>query len=80
LPTWLRFDSDTAICALFRALPSAGSRIEMSKAMIAITTSNSISVKPERRFAPERPRMLFMFRTSIDRPAFDRATAPVCRL
>src|SRR5207237_10695909 len=36
-------------CAFVFALPSAGSSVPAKIAMIAMTTSNSIKVKPERR-------------------------------
>jgi len=41
-----RFEADITARAASRALPSAGSRMPISSAMIAITTSNSISVNP----------------------------------
>src|SRR5690242_19783414 len=44
-PICRRFDRHAAVFALWRALLSAGSRIEISSAMMPITTSSSTSVK-----------------------------------
>src|SRR5581483_5760854 len=62
MPIWRRLDAHCTICASRRALPSAGSRIAINSAMMAITTSSSTSVNPNgERFDFERiglPRLL----------------------
>src|SRR5437762_33833 len=45
LPMWCRFALQAVTFACARARPRVGSRIETSRAMIATTTSTSISVK-----------------------------------
>ena len=45
-------DSQTTDWADRRAAPSAGSRIEISTAMMPMTTSSSTSVKAARRLTP----------------------------
>src|SRR5690606_36253544 len=56
--------------ARFRAIDSEGSRMEISKAMIATTTSTSISVKP-----PARP-LAGRFRIVMDPHLIRRAHRP----
>jgi len=52
MPCCFMFDLHTAARPALRALDKAGSRIPINNAMIAMTTSSSMSVKPERgRFA-----------------------------
>ena len=46
MPNCFMFDRQTPRRAVRRAEPSAGRRMPISNAMIAITTSSSISVKP----------------------------------
>src|SRR5690349_8522992 len=40
------FEAQIVVCATLRAFPSAGRRMPMSSAMIEITTSSSMRVKP----------------------------------
>src|SRR5690349_20946935 len=59
MPICRRAEEHFTVSADFLALLSAGSRIEMSSAMIPMTTSNSTSVNPDeprRRRAPSPPR------------------------
>src|SRR6185295_19162161 len=46
IPHWRRFERQFVACARCLALESAGNRSAARIAMMAITTSNSISVKP----------------------------------
>ena len=48
---WWRLLRHRVLWAFNRAFDNAGSNMAANTAMMAITTSNSISVKPERVFA-----------------------------
>src|SRR5438445_4271916 len=55
VPSCFRFDRHILERAFSRARAKTGKRIAARMAMMAITTSNSIRVKPERRAVPRRP-------------------------
>src|ERR1044071_1091072 len=71
-----RFDRLTDLWPSVRALPSAGSRMLMSRAMMAITTSSSIRVNPVRRAMgcpPLRCRLCaYQNRSALPRPVQPR--------
>src|SRR5690242_17095630 len=46
MPIWRRFDRQEMLCARRHAMDSAGSKIDMSTAMMPMTTSSSTRVKP----------------------------------
>src|SRR5262245_45064839 len=49
VPSCFRFETQVALRAFSRACANTGKRIAAKIAMIAITTSSSMRVKPERR-------------------------------